>query len=148
MRATILLCDSAQIADDKIYVLGWGWSLTGPDPTPHALAVRFEVSWNEMDQSHHWELFLVDEDGRPVMVQGPDGTSQAIEVRGDFQVRRPPELPPGSSFGVPAAFQLPPLPLKPASRFTWQLIVDGESKEDWRVSFSTRPPREAPAEET
>ena len=26
----MLLCDSAQVADGKLFVLGGGWSLTGP----------------------------------------------------------------------------------------------------------------------
>ena len=32
----MLLCDAAQVADGKLYVLGGGWSMTGPDPVPSA----------------------------------------------------------------------------------------------------------------
>lgn len=141
MRATILLCDSAQVAESKVYVLGWGWSVTGPDPAPFAMAIRFEVEWAEMDRSHHWELFLVDEDGRPVMVPAGDGTEQPIEVRGDFEVPRSADLPPGTSVGVPVAFNFAPIPLRPGTRYNWHLTVDGESSEQWVVAFATRPPR-------
>ena len=42
MNVTMLLADSAQVADGKLYVLGGGWSLTGPDPTPSAVAIKLE----------------------------------------------------------------------------------------------------------
>src|SRR5439155_10839618 len=88
MRATMLLCDAAQVADGKLYVLGGGWSITGPDPAPSAIAVKIEVGWHEADESHHWELFLVDADGREVTVDTPDG-KQAVEIRGDFHTEKP-----------------------------------------------------------
>jgi hypothetical protein len=141
VRATLLLCDSAQVAEGKLYILGWGWTFTGPDPAPFALAVKFDVAWSEMDLPHHWELFLIDEDGRPATVRTPDGNDQAIEVRGDFQVARPPDLPLGSSIGFPLALGFGPIPLAPGSRFAWQLTIDGESSEEWRVPFATRPAR-------
>ena len=39
MKVTILLADAAQAAEGKLYVLGGGWSITGPDPSPMALAI-------------------------------------------------------------------------------------------------------------
>ena len=30
----MMLCDAAQVSDGKLYVLGGGWSMTGPDPVP------------------------------------------------------------------------------------------------------------------
>jgi hypothetical protein len=88
---------------------------------------------------HHWELYLDDADGRPVMVDTPEGV-QAIEVRGEFQVARPAGVPEGTPTDVALAVNLGPLPLPPGNRFTWHLSVDGESREDWSVSFTTRPP--------
>ena len=70
---TLLLCDAAQVADGKLYILGGGWSLIGPDPTPSAVAMKVDVDWTEVDRLHHWELFLVDEDGQPIVAQTPDG---------------------------------------------------------------------------
>ena len=90
----MLLCDAAQVADGKLYVLGGGWSLTGPDPVPSAIAMKIDVGWHEAEVAHHWELFLEDADGRPVMVETPEG-SQPVEVRGEFTVAQPERRPRG-----------------------------------------------------
>ncbi|MFP5375539.1 MAG: DUF6941 family protein [Acidimicrobiia bacterium] len=88
MRVTMLLCDAAQVSDGKLYILGGGWSVTGPDPAPSAVAIKLEVDWHEAGTPHHWELFLVDADGRPASFQTAEG-AQMIEIRGDFEVGRP-----------------------------------------------------------
>ena len=66
VKVTMLLCDAAQVSDGKLYILGGGWSMTGPDPVPSAVALKIDVDWHEAETSHHWELFLEDADGRPV----------------------------------------------------------------------------------
>jgi hypothetical protein len=137
VRVTMLLCDAAQVADGKLYVLGGGWSLIGPDPTPTAIALKIDVEWIEADRTHHWELFLVDEDGQSVVAETPDGV-QPIEVRGDFEVSRPEEVRVGSPIDVALALNFGPLPLRAGARYTWRLSIDGDSGEDWELSFSTR----------
>ena len=136
MRVTMLLCDAAQVADGKLFVLGGGWSITGPTMGPSAIALKLEVPWDQTNVQHHWELYLVDADGRPLTVQTDDG-QQAIEVRGDFEVGRPPGLPMGSPLDVPIAVNLPPLPVEPGERYEWRLTVDGETNDDWAVAFTT-----------
>ena len=139
----MLLCDAAQVADGKLYILGGGWSVTGPEPAPSAIAIKIEVDWHEAAEEHHWELFLVDADGREVTVETPQGP-QMIEIRGDFEVGRPDGVPAGSPIDLPLAINLGPLPLAPASRYTWRLTVDGETNEAWSLGFTTRPaPEEA-----
>ena len=32
MKVTILLADAAQAVEGKLFVLGGGWSVTGPEP--------------------------------------------------------------------------------------------------------------------
>lgn len=137
----MLLADSAQVADGKLYVLGGGWSLIGPDPVPTAIALKIDVDWNEADRPHHWELYLVDEDGRPAMAEMADGP-QAIEVRGDFEVSRPEAVPAGSPIDVALAVNFGPLPLTPSTRYTWRLVIDGDARDEWVLPFSTRPARE------
>ena len=95
----MMLCDSAQVADGKLYILGGGWSLTGPDPMPSAVAMKVDVGWHEAGSGHHWELYLEDADGQPVMVQTPDGT-HPVEVRGEFHVARPDTVPEGTPIDV------------------------------------------------
>lgn len=137
MKATILLCDSALVAEGKLFVLGGGWSLTGPGLAPMAIAMKLDVAWGEAQDSHHWELYLVDQDGNPVVFDTPEGP-QPVEVRGDFQVGTPQGVPLGSDIPVNIAVNLGPLPLPPGGRYTWKLTVNGESNQDWEASFSTR----------
>jgi hypothetical protein len=134
----MLLCDAAQVNGGKLYILGAGWSVIGPDPTPSAVAIKIDVGWHEADQVHHWELFLQDADGQDVTVQTPEGI-RPIEVRGDFQVGRPPGVPEGSPIDMAMAVNLGPLPLPPGGRYTWRLSINGHTDEDWTLSFSTRP---------
>jgi hypothetical protein len=138
----MLLCDAAQVADGKLYILGGGWSLVGPDPMPSAVALKIDVDWTQAGSPHHWELYLVDEDGQPVLVETPDGP-KPMEVRGDFEVGRPGTVPEGSPIDVALAVNFGPLPLPPGTRFTWRLTIDGESAPDWVLAFSTREAREA-----
>ena len=138
MNVTMLLADSAQVADGKLYILGGGWSVTGPDPTPSAVAVKVGVDEHEFNENHHWELFLEDADGQLVQFETPEGT-QTIEVRGDFSAASPAGVPPGTPVDVPIAVNFGPIPLGPASRFTWCMVIDGESLPGGTVSFSTRP---------
>ena len=133
----MLLCDAAQVADGKLYVLGGGWSITGPDPTPSAVAIKVEVDWHEATQPHHWELFLIDADGQPVGIETPDGM-QMIEVRGDFEVGQPEGIPAGSPVDLPLAINIGPLPLTPGGRYTRRVSIDGETGASWVLGFTTR----------
>jgi hypothetical protein len=120
----MMLCDAAQVADGKLYILGGGWSMTGPEPVPSAVALKIDVDWGEVERPHHWELFLEDADGQPVMVETPEG-AQPVEVRGEFTVTHPPGVPEGSPIDVALAVNMGPIPLRPGTRFTWRLVIDG-----------------------
>jgi hypothetical protein len=134
----MLLADSAQVADGKLYILGGGWSVTGPDPAPSAVAAIVSVDEHEFNTAHHWELFLEDADGKLVQFETPEG-SQTIEIRSDFSTTAPTDLPAGSPVEMPIAINIGPIPLPAASRFTWRMVIDGESLPGGTVSFSTRP---------
>lgn len=136
----MLLCDAAQVSDGKLYILGGGWSVTGPDPAPSAVAIKLEVDWHEAGTPHHWELFLLDADGRPASFDTPEG-AQIIEIRGDFEVGRPEGVPAGTPIDLPLAINMGPLPLAPGSRWTWRLSVDGMQDDAWTLGFTTRPAR-------
>ena len=134
----MMLCDAAQVSDGKLYILGGGWSMTGPDPVPSAVALKIDVDWHEAETSHHWELFLEDADGRPVLMETPDG-SQPVEVRGEFSVSQPQGIPEGSPIDVALAVNLGPIPLAPGTRFAWRLTIDGDSLPGASLGFTTRP---------
>lgn len=134
----MLLADSAQVADGKLYILGGGWSITGPEPVPSAVAIKVGVDWHEFNTEHHWELFLEDADGNLVRFETPEGT-QSIEVRGDFSATEPSGVPAGTPVDVPIAVNFGPIPLNPSSRFTWRLVIDGDTLPGADASFTTRP---------
>ena len=68
MDITMLLCDSALVSEGKLFILGGGWSLTGPDPAPSAIALKMSIPYNDESRFYHWEIFLEDADGKPVIL--------------------------------------------------------------------------------
>jgi hypothetical protein len=136
MMATMLLADAAQAIDNKLYVLGGGWSVTGPDPTPSALALALKVPWDEANERHELRIELLDSDGRPVAAGEPDARPVVIESQ--FEVGRPPGLRPGTPIDLAFAIGIGPMPLPPGGRFEWRLTIDGRSEAHWHAAFSTR----------
>lgn len=134
MKVTMLLCDAAQVVDTKLYILGGGWSICRYPPIPMALAIKLDVDWTEAEVDHHWELFLMDADGRPFMLDTPEG-KRPLEVRGDFKVPRPEGVPAGSPVIFALAVNIAPIPLPVNNRYTWQLVIDGEIYEGASASF-------------
>src|SRR5581483_3231689 len=120
MRVTMMLADSAQAVDGKLYILGGGWSIA-TSGAMSALALKLEVPWDLANQQHQWRIDLLTEDGEPVMAG--DGTP--LHVEGQFEVGRPAGIPEGTPIDLPLAINIGPLPL-PAGRYVWQLIIDGQ----------------------
>lgn len=141
MKVTMLLADAAQAVDGKLYILGGGWSITGPDPIPSAIALKIEVPWTETNRKHRLELKLVDADGQPAKIPTPQGEQQVVELTGDFEVGRPLGIPEGTPIDVVLAINIGPLPLQPQRRYEWKCYINGNTREAWRVAFSTRPPK-------
>jgi hypothetical protein len=138
MKVTLILADAAQVAEGKLNVLGGGWTITGPDPVPFALAGIIEVPWQETNRNHTFRFELIDLDGNPVMVDGPDG-QQPVALDGGFEVGRPPGVRAGSFLPMPFALACASLALPPGSHFEWRFSINGKGHEDWRLAFSTRP---------
>jgi hypothetical protein len=133
MRVTMLLADAAQEVNGKLYVLGGGWSVTGPDVPPMSLAIKLDVPWGAANETHTFEIVLVDTDGRPVTADG----GPQVRVDGTFEVGRPVGLPAGSDIDFAFAVNVPPFPLPPG-RYAWRLAIDGETREDWLRPFQVR----------
>ena len=136
-KLTMLLADAAQAVGGKLYILGGGWSITGPDPVPSAIAIKLDVPWDEANRKHKLHLALFDADEKPIIVPTPVG-QQKVEVDGDFEVGRPPGLKPGTPIDLAFAFNIGPLPLPQGGRYLWRCSIDGKSQDDWHVAFSTR----------
>jgi len=126
MRASLILCDYASPDPaGKVHMLGAGWSLTGPQPSQHAVAAFIKVGWTEANEPHKLVLHLTDSDGNVVEVAGPAG-KQRMEIQGNLEVGRPPGLPHGSEIDATFSINLPLVPLTPGQRYTWVLEVDGD----------------------
>lgn len=135
-----MLADSAQVSDGKLYVLGAGWSVIGPDPSPFAIAGMVEVPWDraKMDVSHQLKLELLDSDGKAVKIGPSEDEAEPVALMSDFRLERDPALKPGTPITMPFAFNMM-MPLPPGHQLVWRLSIDGWSADDWRLGFITRP---------
>jgi hypothetical protein len=139
MRATMMLADHAQIADNKLFIAGGGWTTCGPGPTPCAVVAIFHVPWEETGEKVSFTLRLLDEDGRGVHQPGStDGLP--VHVNGSFEARPQPGMKSGAEINVPLAFNIV-LQLEPNSRYSWQIEMDGRIDDVWALPFESRPPR-------
>jgi hypothetical protein len=136
----MMLADSAQEVGGKLYILGGGWSITGPDPVPMAIALKLEVPWDRTNEQHSLLLELLDDDGNAVLVDGPEehGEQVPLQVTGEFEAGRPPGIKPGTPIDSALAVNFGPLALEAGRRYQWRLSIDGETDEDWALGFSTR----------
>lgn len=137
MNVVMLLADAAHVVGGKLYVWGGGWSVAGPLPVPMAIAMRFEVPWDQVDRSHDWELELVDGDGRPVMCA--EHGDHPIRHHGHLHLHRPAGLPPGVPVDVAVAVDAGTVVVPAGGRYVWRLSVDGTTEEGWQVAFTSRP---------
>ncbi len=133
-NCTVLLSDFAQVAEGKLYVLGGGWTLCGPGPFQHGLAIKVEVPWDEANRSHRLEGSLFDEDMQVVKV-GTNGGEARLE--GTFEVGRPAGIPGGTALDFMLAVNIGPMELPPGKAYHWSISIDG--KEVRRARFRTRP---------
>jgi len=101
------------------------------------------VDWDDANRRKAFLLELLDADGQLVRLPTPEG-EQTLEIRGDFEVGRPPGLIPGTPLDAAVAINIGPLPLPPARRFVWRVSTDGRTSEEWEVGFSTRPAQQVP----
>ena len=139
MKVTMLLADAAQAIAGKLYILGGGWSVTGPKPTASAIALKLEVPWDEANRPHALLLELLNADGRAVMVASPpDGEPRPVQIRGEVEVGRPPGLTPGTALDAVLAINLTSAPALPAGRYVWRLSINGQSSDDWQLAFTVR----------
>jgi hypothetical protein len=139
MRVTMLLADSAQEVNGKLYILGGGWSVTGPMPTPHAVVLKFDVPWDRANRKHKIVLELLTADGEPVILNDQSEEQAPLRVEGELEVGRPVGLKAGTPIDASMAINFGPIPLEPDRRYQWRLSIDGHHEEDWVLGFTTRP---------
>ena len=89
MKVTMMLADAAQAVEGKLYILGGGWSLTGPAPSPSAIALYIQVPWDRTNVEHSFRLDLVDSDGNAVELETEADADEPVTFEGSFEVGRP-----------------------------------------------------------
>lgn len=142
MKATLLLCDAAQVDPaGKVHILGAGWTVVGGGngvPLPaQAVVAMVHVPWHETVRPHFLRLRLEDADGNAVLV-GPPEARQPMVHEQTVVVNRPPGAPEGITLDVPVVVSIGPgMPLA-AGRYAWRLEIDGASDEDWMATFHVR----------
>jgi hypothetical protein len=140
MRVTMLLADAAQVAEGKLNILGGGWDVCGPGPTPMAVAVVLVVPPSEARRKHTWSVVLVDQNGEPALLPAADGQKSIVAIHGEIQrIRDRKSPPPDEPVSLRFAINMTPLPLEPDSRYAWRLSIDNKTNKDWQISFRTRP---------
>lgn len=135
----MLLADAAQVAEGKLYIMGGGWEVCGPEPTPMALAVKVEIPPSQARRNHTWSVTLVDANGEPVLLP-VDGEKSTVAIHGEFgRIGEAKSAPTKGPVHLRFAVNIAPLPLEPGSSYAWRLTIDNQTRRDWQVSFSTRP---------
>ena len=113
----VILCDSAQVQGNKLYMLGGGWSqITARQlPTQHGFAVAagILVPWMDTNIRHRFELQVRTEDGGVL-----------AQAQGEFEQGRPPGLLPGSAQRFMVAINLSVRIEKPCEAVL-ELSLDG-----------------------
>ena len=106
LNHAMILCDSAQVYETKLSILGGGWDRIQYG-APFAVAAIVEIPWDRTGQILQSRLELVDADGQAVL---PDGVNPFV-IEGELSVERSDDAASGSVFGVPFAFNFGPMPL-------------------------------------
>lgn len=136
-KVTMMLADAAHEVGGKLYILGGGWTNITPGPAQFAIACIVDVPWSKTNQEHKFRLECVDLDGNPLMVPAEQG-EMPLAGEGAFGVGRPFGVRPGSALAV--AFVVPfMVVLPPSGEYEWRLSIEGETREEWRLPFTTRP---------
>jgi hypothetical protein len=140
MKITMLLADYAKVSDGKLDVFGGGWSVIGPIIGPTAIALLIQVPWDRANTKHKMRIELLDADGQLIIVEsdgGQEGPAGLIER--EFEAGRPPGLKPGTPIDLPMAIPIPPLNIPGGGRYEWRLHINGQTREEWWLPFTTRP---------
>ena len=132
MKATLLLCDAAQVDPaGKVHILGAGWTVVGGGngvPLPaQAVVAMVHVPWHETVRPHFLRLRLEDADGNAVLV-GPPEARQPMVHEQTVVVNRPAGAPEGITLDVPVVVSI-----GPGERFYIRVSADAKQVR-WRLA--------------
>jgi len=137
MEVDAFLADSAEAVQGKVYALGIGWNTVYVRALPSAhprvsVGMTIRVPYTATNQNHTVLLHLESEDGERIPLgeepsEADEEPKQVFELGGQFNVGRPPLLPPGDDQVVCLALTVNNLTLEKLAMFHWVISVDGTS---------------------
>jgi hypothetical protein len=130
------LADSAEAVQGKLYALGVGWNaiFVRVFPAVHSrvsVGIVIRVPYTATNQPHTVRMHLEREDGElyplgeSVLTASESEPTEVFEIGGQFNVGRPPLLPPGDEQMVCLALTVTDLHFDKPSRLTWVISIDG-----------------------
>jgi hypothetical protein len=128
MRAALLLADFAEsdTGSGKVHIIGAGWSMTGPTPSPHAVVGFIQVPADRVQEGPiRFTVRLVDHAGQLVEVPGPAGM-QRLEVSGQVEMQVPDDWDHSTELQATFSANFMGLALQPGQSYTWSLEIDGK----------------------
>ncbi|WAC93544.1 DUF6941 family protein [Mycobacterium sp. Aquia_213] len=132
MELAALLCNHAEVQNNRLYVLGGGIDQSvipaghpGPWSVSLSVALSIEVPWAETNKDHAVRIALLDADGNPVEVKTNSTDRQAFGIDLRFNLGRPPQLEAGTSQNVALAVNVPILPFDKLGSYTFAVSIDG-----------------------
>jgi hypothetical protein len=151
VKVSVLLADkgSVNVQQGTLNLLNVGWTQTPLRPagamipggymTPaQAVAIFFEVDHKRCNREISLVLELINDDGRPVEVDGPAGP-QKIQIAQSIVVQSPAGMPIGSPGTGNALIEIIPGLALPPGGYEWKVILDGQRDEDWSAHFVVLP---------
>lgn len=139
MRAKILVADSAEVREGLLFLLGGTWSYVGPNPQPFAIAGVIELDWDEANERHNAEFLIEDVDGNPLMVPSLTG-EQPFILNTPFEMGRPPGSARGTTFNLPVAIPIPPIPWAQGRHYVLIVRINGVERDRVRFTVREAPP--------
>jgi hypothetical protein len=135
VKVAVLVADSAEVINGKVYCLGLGWSDVGTPTPPHALVVFVDIDWTETNQRFAFKAELVNSDGQAVTIQTEVG-EQPVAIEGELEAGRPVGVPHGTPVRIAVAASFGPLALVRGTRYEWRVTIDGQHDEAWTEGFT------------
>ena len=126
----IILADYAETVNGKLYLMGGGWdrltvSSGFPATRQCGIAVSFRVPWSLTNQTHRFEVEVVDDEGQSLS-----------RTEGHFEVGSPTGVPSGE----PQRFQFAmngPLTFEQSGQYA--IVARAEDAEVGRIGFAVVP---------
>jgi len=135
MEVDAMLADSVVSAEGKLYVQGGGWNVLSAATIPArhpriGLAVVVHVPWTATNQSHSFEVRIVDADANEIPLgdappgfESPDGKIRRLG--GEFNIGRPPQLPVGDEQVIPFAVNIDGMVFEQQGQYRIVISIDG-----------------------